>query len=89
MTRRIALVITALAAGVAMVTQTAGTILSNKDAILAWVDETFAADLFLSSGSPISEARARLAKMNRHSGSCAMAIAIGARSMMTWRECRR
>jgi putative ABC transport system permease protein len=51
---RTGLVITALAAGVAMVLQTAGVIRSNEDAILKWVDESIAADLFITSGSPVS-----------------------------------
>src|SRR5207249_8800988 len=50
---RTGLVITALAAGVAMVLQTAGVIRSNEDAILKWVDESIAADLFITSGSPV------------------------------------
>ncbi len=51
---RTGLVITALAAGVAMVLQTAGVIRSNEDAILKWVDESIAADLFVTSGSAVS-----------------------------------
>jgi putative ABC transport system permease protein len=51
---RTGLVITALAAGVAMVLQTAGVIRSNEDAILKWVDESISADLFITSGSPVS-----------------------------------
>jgi putative ABC transport system permease protein len=51
---RTGLVITALAAGVAMVLQTAGVIRSNEEAILKWVDESIAADLFITSGSPVS-----------------------------------
>jgi putative ABC transport system permease protein len=50
---RTGLVITALAAGIAMVLQTAGVIRSNEDAILRWVDESIAADLFITSGSPV------------------------------------
>jgi putative ABC transport system permease protein len=51
---RTGLVITALAAGVAMVLQTAGVIRSNEEAILKWVDESIAADLFVTAGSPVS-----------------------------------
>jgi putative ABC transport system permease protein len=51
---RTGLVITALAAGVAMVLWTAGLIRSNEDAILKWVDESIAADLFITSGSPVA-----------------------------------
>lgn len=51
---RTGLVITALAAGVAVILQTAGVIRSNEEAILTWVDKSIAADLFVSSGSAIS-----------------------------------
>jgi putative ABC transport system permease protein len=51
---RTGLVITALAAGVALVLQTAGMIRSNQTPILGWVDDTFLADLFVTSGSPLS-----------------------------------
>jgi putative ABC transport system permease protein len=50
---RTGLVITALAAGVGMVLQTAGVIRSNHDVILGWVDKTILADLVASSGSPL------------------------------------
>jgi putative ABC transport system permease protein len=48
---RTGLVITALAAGVAMVMQTAGLIRSNEDVILPWIDQTLTADLVVSSAS--------------------------------------
>jgi putative ABC transport system permease protein len=51
---RTGLVITALAAGVAMVLQTAGVICSNERVILRWLDESIKADLFVTSGSPVS-----------------------------------
>lgn len=51
---RTGLVITALAAGVAMILQTAGVIVSNERAVLRWVDESIKADLFVTSGSPVS-----------------------------------
>jgi putative ABC transport system permease protein len=51
--RRTGLVITVLAAGVAMFLQTAGVIRSNQEPILEWVDRALDADLFVSSGSPI------------------------------------
>jgi putative ABC transport system permease protein len=51
---RTGLVITALAAGVALFLQTAGVIRSNEDPILDWVDRTIAADLFVTSVSPVS-----------------------------------
>jgi putative ABC transport system permease protein len=50
---RTGLVITALAAGVGMVLQTAGVIKSNHDVITNWVDSTILADLVVSSGSPL------------------------------------
>ena len=51
---RTGLVIAALAAGVALVMQTAGTIRSNRIALREWVQESIAADLIVSSGSPVS-----------------------------------
>jgi putative ABC transport system permease protein len=51
---RTGLVIAALAAGVALVLQTAGTIRSNRDALRAWVRDYMAADLIVTSGSPVS-----------------------------------
>lgn len=51
---RTGLVITALAAGVAMMLQTAGVIRSNMDVILQWIDDSIVADLFVTSGSPVS-----------------------------------
>lgn len=50
---RTGLVITALAAGVGMVLQTAGVIASNEHVISDWLDQTIKADLFLTSGSPV------------------------------------
>jgi putative ABC transport system permease protein len=50
---RTGLVIAALAAGVALVTQTYGTIVSNQTALSQWVQESIAADLIVTSGSPI------------------------------------
>lgn len=50
---RTGLVIAALAAGVALVTQTYGTIVSNRTALREWVQEAIAADLIVSSGSPV------------------------------------
>jgi len=38
--------------------------------------------MFESGGSPSSDDSAWLAEMNRHSGSCAIAIGIGARAMI-------
>ncbi len=51
---RTGLVIGALAAGVALMVQTAGIIRSNEDAFLGWIDNTVQADLYLTSGGPIS-----------------------------------
>ena len=50
---RTGLVITAVAAGVGMVLQTAGVIRSNHDVVTNWVDSTILADLVVSSGSPL------------------------------------
>jgi putative ABC transport system permease protein len=50
---RTGLVITALAAGVGMVVQTAGVIASNERVILGWLDDTIKADLFVTAGSPV------------------------------------
>jgi putative ABC transport system permease protein len=47
-------VVTALAAGVALLLQTSGLIHSNEDAVRAWVDECFTGDLFITSGGPLS-----------------------------------
>jgi putative ABC transport system permease protein len=51
---RTGLVIAALAAGIALVTQTYGTIASNRTALRDWVQEYVAADLIVSSGSPVA-----------------------------------
>src|SRR5204862_3059320 len=51
---RTGLVIAALAAGVALVMQTAGIIRSNRVALRDWVQESIAADLVVTSGSPVS-----------------------------------
>jgi putative ABC transport system permease protein len=48
---RTGLVITVLAAGVALFLQTAGVIRSNKEPIMEWVDQTMDADLIVTSGS--------------------------------------
>lgn len=50
---RTGLVIGALAAGVSLVVQTAGTIVSNRIALRDWVQESIAADLIVTSGSPV------------------------------------
>ena len=51
---RTGVVITALAAGVALLVQTGGLIRSNEDAVRAWVDRCIAGDLFVASGGPAS-----------------------------------
>jgi putative ABC transport system permease protein len=51
---RTGIVIAALAAGVALFMQTAGTIKSNRVAIRQWVDDSIGADLCVTSGSPVS-----------------------------------
>jgi putative ABC transport system permease protein len=50
---RTGLVIAALAAGVALVLQTAGTIHSNRQALRDWVRDYIPADLIVTSGSPV------------------------------------
>lgn len=51
---RTGLVIAALAAGVALVMQTAGVIRSNRLALRDWVEESIGAHLFVTSGSPVA-----------------------------------
>jgi putative ABC transport system permease protein len=51
---RTGLVITALAAGVAMVLQTSGLIRSNQDPIRSWLKDAFLAQLVVTSGGPIT-----------------------------------
>jgi putative ABC transport system permease protein len=50
---RTGLVIAALAAGVSLVMETAGTILSNRVAFHDWVQKSMISDLIVSSGSPV------------------------------------
>jgi putative ABC transport system permease protein len=50
---RTGMVIGALAAGVCLIVETAGIIRSNREAILGWVDTSIAADLLVTSGSPV------------------------------------
>lgn len=50
---RSGLVIAALAAGVALVVETAGVIQSNREALRDWVRDTIAADIVVTAGSPI------------------------------------
>jgi len=50
---RTGLVIGALAAGVSLVMQTAGVIRSNRESIRAWIDDAIAADIVVTSGSPV------------------------------------
>ncbi|MCI0640528.1 MAG: FtsX-like permease family protein [Gemmataceae bacterium] len=51
--KRTGLVIGALAAGVSLVVQTAGTIRSNRIALADWVEDAIVADLIVTSGSPV------------------------------------
>ncbi len=51
---RTGLVIAALAAGVALMTHTAGIIRSNEQGILGWLERHVTADLIVTSGGPIS-----------------------------------
>jgi putative ABC transport system permease protein len=50
---RTGMVIGALAAGVCLIVETAGIIVSNREAILHWVDTSIAADIIVTSGSPV------------------------------------
>jgi putative ABC transport system permease protein len=50
---RTGMVIGALAAGVCLIVETAGIIRSNREAILDWVDSSIAADVIVTSGSPV------------------------------------
>jgi putative ABC transport system permease protein len=50
---RTGMVIGALAAGVCLIVETAGIIRSNREAILAWVDSSIAADVVVTSGNPV------------------------------------
>jgi putative ABC transport system permease protein len=50
---RTGLVIAAVAAGVTLVTQTAGTIRSNREGVLDWAERYITADLFVTAGSPV------------------------------------
>jgi putative ABC transport system permease protein len=51
---RTGLVIGAVAAGVALMVQTAGLVRSCEHAMLAWIDESVRADAFITSGGPFS-----------------------------------
>jgi putative ABC transport system permease protein len=51
---RTGLVIAALAAGVSLVMQTAGTIRSNRVGVREWIQNNLVADLVISAGSPVS-----------------------------------
>jgi putative ABC transport system permease protein len=51
---RTGLVIAALAAGVALVFQTAGVMRSSQDTILTWLDRSLAADLVVTANSPVT-----------------------------------
>jgi putative ABC transport system permease protein len=57
---RTGLVIAALAAGVSLVLQTAGTIRSNRDAVRDWVERCLTADLVVLAGSPLSGGQKQL-----------------------------
>jgi putative ABC transport system permease protein len=71
---RTGLVIAALAAGVALVTQTFGTIVSNRTALRGWVQEAIAADLIVTSGSPVGAGGGQTVSMNESLGKKLRAI---------------
>lgn len=50
---RTGLVIGALGAGVSLVVQTGGVICSNREAVFGWLEDSIAADLIVTSGSPV------------------------------------
>jgi putative ABC transport system permease protein len=54
--RRTGLVIAALAATGGLLVQTAGLIRSTEEAIFTWIDRDIAADLFVTCGSPLTQA---------------------------------
>jgi putative ABC transport system permease protein len=51
---RSAIVIAALAAGTALLLQTAGLVRSNESAVRSWIDRCLAGDLFVTAGGPLS-----------------------------------
>jgi putative ABC transport system permease protein len=51
---RTGLVIAALAADVALMVQTSGVMRSSEDTILDWIDQSLAADLFVSANGPVT-----------------------------------
>ena len=51
---RVAIVIAALAAGTALLLQTAGLVRSNESSVRSWVDQCLAGDLFVTSGGPLT-----------------------------------
>jgi putative ABC transport system permease protein len=51
---RLGVVIAAVAAGVALLVQTAGVIRSNEAAVRKWVEQSVAGDLFVTAGGPLS-----------------------------------
>lgn len=64
---RSGLVIAALAAGVALVVQTAGVIQSNREALRDWVRDVITADIVVTAGSPIGSG-GQSASMNEQVG---------------------
>jgi putative ABC transport system permease protein len=58
---RTGLVIAALAAGVALMIQTAGVTRSNETPIMRWIDSTATADLFVTGGGPINSGSTNVA----------------------------
>ncbi|MBM4072069.1 MAG: FtsX-like permease family protein [Planctomycetes bacterium] len=81
---RTGLVIAALAAGVALVTQTYGTIVSNRGALRDWVQEAIAADLIVTAGSPVGAGGGQTEKMNERLGDQLRSI-VGVESALPMR----
>jgi putative ABC transport system permease protein len=71
---RTGLVIAALAAGVALVTQTYGTIVSNRTALREWGQEFFTADLIVSASSPVEAGSGQTQTLKEEVGKQILAI---------------
>ncbi len=63
---RTGLVVAALAAGVALVLQTFGTLRSNRYALRAWVQDFLSADLVITSGTPVASDQSMTEELGRH-----------------------
>jgi putative ABC transport system permease protein len=57
---RTGVVVAALASGVALMVETAGVFLSNKETVLEWTDRTVTADIIVTAGGPLSNSGSSL-----------------------------